>query len=128
MPQLFSTPKAKFSMTMSEMDTRRRMRSMPRSVRVLRVTLSLLALVSLKWPLVLRLMGKPSGVPCPEAMFSPRVLGFWGHSTLMTSAPRGPQPARAPGAGPHPGEVQHTYPGQGSRFSGCHFGLGLYHL
>ena len=77
-------------MTMSDMASKRRVRSMPRAVRVFRVMLSLLELVSLKWPLVLRFTGRPSGVPAPVKILSPRVFGLWGHSTLITSAPSAP--------------------------------------
>ena len=99
---------------MSERVTRRLIRSMPRAVRLLMVTLSLLALVSLKWPSVFRLAGRWGGLRPP--MPSSLVLGFRGHSTLTTSAPSAPShrlhqgpartqmksstriPVRAPGA------------------------------
>ena len=64
-------------------------------VRVFSVMLSLLALLSLKCPAVLRLTGNPSGALPPVS--APLVLGVIGHSTLIISAPSAPNHLLHPG-------------------------------
>ena len=61
--------------------------SAPRGLRTFRDRLSLLALVSLKWPEEFMLGSMPGGVPAAPP---PRPNSLKGHSTFITSAPSAP--------------------------------------
>ena len=80
---------------------------MPCSLRMLTVTLTLLALVSANVPDELGPGSIPGGA---LARFWRNGSRFWGHSTLITLGAERAKPPGGPGPGAYPGEVYDSQP------------------